>query len=698
MEFDSLNEQQRHAVEIVSGPVIVFAGAGSGKTRTLTFRIAHMIEKEIAPHKILAITFTNKATNEMRERLFQMVGLYAKSLFISTFHSLCATILRREIQVLGYKNHFEILDDEDQLKIIKEVLENMSFDKKVVTPKHMRRVINYCKTFDVKSEISYENNIIDKYESLMKELNLLDFNDLLLKVREIFTNYPMVLEKYQHKFQYILVDEFQDTDLIQYRIIEMLAQKHRNLFVVGDDDQSIYSFRGANYANMRLFKKDFSEYQMVILNQNYRSTQTILNGCNNLIKHNMDREAKELYSKIQGKDDDVMIHQALNDAEEVHFVIDEIKHLLANGYQHKDIAVLYRYNYLLRQFELGMIQSGLPYRVFGGISYLRRKEIKDMISYLRMIVYANDINSFQRIVNEPSRNLGTKTIQKLLDYRKQHKLTLFDAIDQIDSLQPSKKEALVCFKKMILSWQEKLEQTDLISLFVMVLEDTKYIENLDDDESKEDRIQNIQEFKSILYAIENDGAIETRANKLMQAFDEAVLADDKLQTQRFATDGITLSTVHSVKGLEFGCVFVVAFENNIFPSYYRGDESISLEEERRIAYVATTRAKNKLYLTCAHRRLQFGAITNNPQSQFLLEFIGESKQNNKNLKQVVIIEESEVKEKPLYQVGEFVVHTTYGEGIIVSLKDDIGQICFTKEGKISKFDMTHPSISKKRSK
>lgn len=689
--LESLNNRQREAAEVIHGPVMVFAGAGSGKTRTLTHRIAYMISQGISPQSVLAITFTNKATNEMRSRLFDLIGSSASKLTISTFHSLCARILRREIKVLDYSNQFAIIDDEEQLKIITEVLDNGDYDKKVYSPRFIRKIINYNKCFDMKSTVPTINNISAEYEKLMKELNLLDFQDLLLKTREIFSLYPKILNRYRDKFRYILVDEFQDTDLIQYQILKLLAYEHRNIFVVGDDDQSIYSFRGTNYENMKLFKKDFPEHKLVILNQNYRSTQTILDGCNRLISHNLDREPKELFSDIEGNRDDVVIYQAFDHFREVDYVITEIEELLNNGYNYRDIAILYRNSAVARNFEHKLIETKIPYKIYGGISYLRRKEIKDVIAYLRLIVFNDDIQSFKRIVNVPKRGIGLKTVQKLIDFQKENNYTLFEAIDHSKPIVRNKYQVLFEFKNFILEFQKRIEAVDLVTLFDELLVQSGYLEELEDDELYEDRLQNLHEFKSILYNLENNGEIASRSDKLIAAFDESVLADDKLQTQKHHHDGITLSTVHSVKGLEFRAVFIVALENGIFPNLTQLDH-FDLEEERRIAYVAATRAKEKLYLTCAAKRLLYGTYMYNNQSLFLLEFVGLQQENKEEIE---VIETSDNTNNE-YQIGDKIIHTIYGEGIIVSLKGDIGQICFTNQGIIKQFDMTHHMISKKQ--
>lgn len=693
MLLDSLNEQQRQAASILSGPVFVFAGAGSGKTRTLTYRIANMIENGIDPKTILAITFTNKATNEMRERLYSLVGIEAHSLTISTFHSLCAMILRREITVLGYAKDFMIIDDDDQLTIISQVLQDLNIDKKVYSSKYIRKVINHCKSFDIKPIIKLEETIIYEYEKTMKSLNRLDFEDLLIKVREIFSIYPEILNKYQQKYQNILVDEFQDTDIIQYQIIKMLAQKNRNIFVVGDDDQAIYSFRGANYQNMSDFKKDFKECQKIVLNQNYRSTQSILEGCNSLISNNEEREPKKLFSNIKGNNNDVIINQLNNEIDEVNFVTNEIKNLLREGYKQKDIAILYRTSSILRNFEIGMNQASLKYRVFGGMSFFARREIKDMVSYLHFILYPNDFLNFKRIVNIPSRGIGVKTVDNIVNFAKTNKITIFDAIEELKDELKSKYKILFDFKEMINYFKTKIDEISLQELYEEILSKTNYIEMLEDEEDGKDRIDNVLEFKSVLYNLDNNGEIKSNKDKLIDAFDDAILVSEKLQNYRYDNDGITLSTVHCAKGLEFKVVFIVAFEMGIFP-IIRLDDPPSIEEERRIAYVACTRAKEKLYLSCVASRLLFGQRQIRKQSKFLLEF---RKANDIHVNHQEAIKEKFEQEKTTteYRVGDMVIHSSFGEGMVVSLNGDIGKICFTTQGVIKTFDMTHPAIRKK---
>ena len=704
--YTLLNNNQLEAATSFEGPIMVFAGAGSGKTRTLTYRVANMIESGISPYNILAITFTNKATNEMKSRLYDVVGGKIKFATISTFHSLCARILRQEIEALGYRKDFEIIDEDDQIEIIKDALEIANIDKKKFTPKQMRKMINFHKCFNLKPTSLIEQKVFNTYEQLMKELSKLDFEDLLIKTYELFSKHLDVLEKYRSKFQYILVDEFQDTNLIQYRIVKLLALHHRNIFVVGDDDQSIYSFRGTNYENMQLFKKDFPEHKIIILDENYRSTQTILDGSNRLISNNKDRHGKQLFSKRKGNESDVVVCTSNDERDEVDYVVARIKEgIRYNNKKYSDFAILYRSSVISRNFELGMISNNIPYRIFGGISYLRRKEIKDMIAYFKLIINHDDVLSFKRIVNEPARGLGLKTIQDLLALVKTYSLSIFDAIEAFKSINKSKYNALLNFKKMILDFESKLETLSLTEMFEEILLTTDYLSIYEDDENFEDRKENLLEFKSILRALENDGEISSNRDKLIYAFDEAILSDDKLQDQKQSNEGVTLSTVHSVKGLEFDTVFVVAFENGIFPSYMSLEDDDDGEEERRIAYVAVTRAKNKLYLSTAKKRMLYGNWSNNKPSKFLLEFAGSNNIKKKyqyedeyDICQTAHEEIEKVNDEPQdknYKIGDFIIHKVYGEGIVVSIDGTIGKICFTARSEIKTFDLTHPSIRKK---
>ena len=688
-----LNDKQLEAVNIIDGPLVVYAGAGTGKTRTLTYRVANMVDKGIDPSSILAITFTKKATNEMKERLFDLVGPKASMINISTIHALCAKILRRDIVYLDYTRSFGIVDEEDQLKVIADCLDDMGIDRKEFTAKYAKKIITNYKCLNIKPKQFVEQSIINKYEATMKELNLLDFEDLLLKTEELFMNYPDVLARYQEMFRYILVDEFQDTDTVQYHIISMIANKYRNLFLVGDDDQSIYSFRGTNYENIKKFKAEFPEYKSVVLSKNYRSTQNILDGCNRLISNNTDREKKSLQSDMEGASDDVIVYQGNDDRDEVDYVINHIKAQIKSGIEMKDIAILYRNSNISRQYELALVQAGLPYHVYGGVSFLKRREVKDMLAYFKLMVFPDDVYSFKRIINVPARSIGLKTIDKVLEYKRLHKVTIREAVDGVKGDLKNKYNTIVNFLDHLASIASMLDNTRLDEIFNTIFEDFEFKKSYKDEDNEEEREQNVLELKSILANLEDDGQVMERKEKLIMAFDEAILSDDKLQNQKERIDGVTLSTIHSVKGLEFDTVYLVALEEGIFPNMFRIMDSYDLEEERRVAYVACTRAKHKLYLTCANHRMLYGNRVSNKPSKFLEEFVGEYKKA-KVKEETTEKPKCELPNDTVYKVGDKVKHKVYGEGMVVSLNGVVGTICFTSQGVIKSFDMTHPAISK----
>ncbi len=691
--LDKLNEEQKKAAIETEGAVIVFAGAGSGKTRTLTHRIAYMlVEKKIAPENILAITFTNKATKEMLERLNDLAPFEAPRLTISTIHSLCARILRREIHHLGYKRNFQIIDEDEQQKIIKDILDNADLDKKQNNPRAFQKRLNLAKCTLSKMANPKEESLRLIYEEELKLNNLLDFEDLLLKVKELFETKKEVLEKYQDIYHYILVDEFQDTSIVQYLIVKMLASKRGNLFVVGDDDQSIYSFRGAHYTNVGLLKDDFKDVKTFKLEENYRSTQTILDGCNRLISHNLDREKKELYSKIKGSEQDVVVYQANDEKDEATRIANEISSLLKKGVEAKEIAILYRNSVLLRNIEIALTAENISYKVYGGFSYLRRKEIKDVMAFFRLIINHEDLYSFKRVINEPSRKIGKATLHHIDVFFEKSNKSLFDTIRDLKGVITGQKyDEMINFIEMIEDFSSRLEETSLVDLYDEILFKTGYLEMIQNEEDSQDKEENIMEFKSLLVAIEDNGEIDTKANKLQETFDEAILADDKLRNQNETYEGVTCSTIHSIKGLEFEYVFLIGLEEGIFPNTYRIEATSELEEERRIAYVACTRAKKRLYLMTARRRMIYGSYINSKQSRFLLEFV-QGRITEQEKKKTVAKKSKKGDSK--YEVGDKIVHKFFGEGIIVSKKGDIGTICFTKRKEIKQFDLTHPTISK----
>lgn len=713
--MEGLNHEQMQAIKDVNGPVIVFAGAGSGKTRTLTYRVAYMItEHNISPFNILAITFTNKATNEMKERLQKFLDIDTKHLTICTFHALCAMILRREITALGYQKDFSIVDEEDQLKVICEVIKDLRVDKK--NAKSYQKKINYDKCFMTIPDDASDPNLKKvylEYQKRMFEQNLLDFEDLLIKVYELFEKNPEILFKYQQKFKYILVDEFQDTNVIQYKIVKLLALEHHNLFVVGDDDQSIYSFRGTNYENINLFKEDFPEYRLYTLCHNYRSTAKIIEIANRLIANNKNREPKEMTTDITGDTDDVTIYTASSEKEEVDFVINRIRALKKSSDSYSDFAVLYRSSVLLRNIELGFIRNNIPYKVFGGISYLRRKEIKDVIAYLKLMLNHDDVNSFKRVVNVPSRGIGDVTVEIILKVRKANKCDVIEAIKLSESiLSPKRYQSLKVFYDIIVGYDKLIDEDDLVNVFEKLISEIEYEEYLKetyDEKDANERIANINEFKSILYTIDSSG-LGSKRSLLLQAFDEAILSDSFLQSQDETWGGVTLSTIHSVKGLEFKYVFIIGMENNIFPNHNRLLGNEELEEERRICYVAITRAKEKVFLTHCETRLLYGSFFHNRPSDFINEAFGidtrkEVINSNDTISNDITpmnktkMIPSEPKKVAMasdtYNVGDTIIHSKFGEGIIISIKNDIGNIFFKDDKSSKSILLNHPSIRKK---
>ncbi len=687
--LDVLNKEQLLAVETIEGPVMVFAGAGTGKTKTLTARIAYMVaEKNIKPYNILAITFTKKATNEMKERLISILDDQARFLNISTIHSLCVKILRRFIDKIGFERNFEIIDDEDVQKILTDIFKKYEVDKKTFSTKLAAKMIG-----DYKNGVNKLNSMISpiykEYEEHLKKNNLLDFDDLLLKTEQLFKESSDVLKYYQGMYHYILVDEFQDTNKVQFNIIKMLAAERRNLFVVGDDDQSIYSFRGATIDNMLNFTKDFPEAKVVKLLKNYRSHNSILKGANAVIKNNQLREPKQLYSDVEGSINDVIVQEAYYYEAEVRYVVNEIAHLVRHdGYKYSDIAVLYRNSAISRNFEVAFLEERMPYNIYGGFSYLKRKEVKDIISYFRFICDPNRIPHFKRIINLQPKGIGDKTISKVVTLMEEKNVSLFDAIDIIYTENPSSKNsALVEFKVMIEDFIKVIEEKTLVEFFDYLVEKTGYLDILQEEDmlNNTNRVDNLQEFKSVLYNIDeniNDVGLSQK-DKVRIGIDDIML-DQSFEDDARA-DAITLSTIHSVKGLEFEVVFVVALEEGIFPSVR---EDVEIEEERRVAYVAFTRAKSKIYLSCAQSRLIYGRVVRNRISRFLSEYLtAEDVKENVELQK-----EKEATSGGEMRVGAKVNHKYFGYGKIVSLDEMFVQIIFDKDQSIKKIKRDYPHI------
>ncbi len=686
-----LNKEQLEAVKTVEGPVMVFAGAGTGKTKTLISRIVYMIKEcNIKPYNILAITFTKKATNEMRDRLLDAIGPDAKLVHISTIHSLCAMILRRNASKLDYARNFEVIDEDDQVKVLNEIYKDEDINRRTITPKVAIKAIG-----DYKNGACYElhgliSKIYESYQKYLKEHNMMDFEDLLVLTEKLLKGNDDVRTFYQNEFKYVLVDELQDTNAVQYEIVNLISGETENIFAVGDDDQSIYSFRGAKIENMIKFKEDHPKAKIIKLVQNYRSTNMILKGSNALIKNNKIREPKELYSINEGSKSDVIVQEAYYYEDEVRYVINEISTLVShNGYKYSDIAVIYRNGALSRNFELAFIQDRIPYNIYGSFAFLKRKEVKDMISYLRFIADPSKIVHFKRIINVPSRGVGEKTIERLQQYIKDTGCNILESIDLFkQDNNTSKTEALVEFKKMIEELHEALNTMTLPNFFDHMLEVTGYMEMLKEEAEVEEinRIDNVQEFKSILFQLENDNLNEelSGAEKIEIGLDELLL--DTSTIDDHTKDGVVLSTVHSVKGLEFRAVFVVGLEEGIFPSVR---EEVDMEEERRVAYVAVTRAKEKLYITCASRRLIYGRMVRNPKSRFLMEYL-----KAEDVKQAIEEKKTTVAVSGEIEIGSRVNHKFFGNGIVIAKDDTLIQILFDKDQAIKKIAKGHPTITK----
>ncbi|WP_371069337.1 DNA helicase PcrA [Sediminibacillus sp. JSM 1682029] len=627
-----LNEEQRRAVTHTEGPLLIMAGAGSGKTRALTHRIAYLLgEKEVSPRSILAITFTNKAAREMKERVYQLVGPDGANIWVSTFHSMCVRILRRDIDRIGINSNFSILDSSDQLSVIKQILKDLNIDPKKFEPRAMLGAISSAKNELVTPEeysktvgSFYEKQIAEVYERYQKTLRKnqsLDFDDLIMQTINLFDRVPEVLEYYQRRFQYIHVDEYQDTNHAQYYLVKQLADRYQNLCVVGDSDQSIYRWRGADIQNILSFEKDYPNATTVMLEQNYRSTKSILDAANTVIKNNSGRKPKNLWTE-NNEGSRIRYYQAATEQDEGLFVADKVEEFVSSGeYTYKDIAVLYRTNAQSRSVEETFVKANLPYQIVGGTKFYDRKEIKDMLAYLRLIANPDDDLSFARVVNEPKRGVGKTSLEKLQAYAAEHGISLYTAVQEVDFTGVSAKaaKALADFGALIRNWtkqQEFLSATDMVE---QVLKGTGYEEMLKNERSIEaqSRLENLEEFKTVTKHFE-----ESSEDKTLIAFltDLALIADiDKVDEDPMGDNKIVLMTLHAAKGLEFPVVFLIGMEENVFPHSRSIMDDEEMEEERRLAYVGITRAEKQLFLTHAKMRTLFGRTNMNPVSRFINE-------------------------------------------------------------------------------
>ncbi len=689
--LSGLNEKQKEAVLTTEGPVMVMAGAGSGKTRVLTRRIAYLInDLGVNPYSILAVTFTNKAAREMKERITDLLGIDTKFMWVSTFHSFCTRLLRVEAKYLGgmYTSNFQILDDEDTLKIIKKIVKELNLDDDI-KPNYFKNLISQMKNFpDFKLSDPFKERLLEsvynKYQEYLALNNAFDFDDLLLKTVEVIKNNPEILTKYQDKFNYILVDEFQDTNKVQFELISLLAARYQNIFVVGDEDQSIYSFRGALVTNIRRFREVFPLTKLILLEENYRSTKAILDLANKVIKHNSSRVEKNLFTD---RVDSIKPYyfKATNSYEEVIFVLEKIKELLDKGYSYKDFAILYRANYISRNFEDVFVKNKIPYVIYGGMSFFSRKEIKDVVAYLRLILNNNDNLSFLRIVNEPKRKIGTTTLEKLAKLASDNNLSLFEAIPLVNNSNLNKFYELINFLK------DNVLNYELNDYFDLLVDKTNYLEYLKSNE-EEERIENLNEFKSVLNEA-RDTYEGDNINILASLLQDLSLRTDT-DNKKDDDNVVKLMTFHQAKGLEFKVVFMVALEEGIFPSVNAYSPS-DLEEERRICYVGITRACERLYLSAANVRLMYGREEYHTPSRFIneMELIHTPK-----VKPLVIkpkeISKPKVEIGNIFQVGDKVNHKVFGDGLVVSVDGKFIKVAFPVPYGIKTILANHPAIIK----
>ncbi|MCP3774986.1 DNA helicase PcrA [Paenibacillus sp. MZ04-78.2] len=630
--IQKLNPQQRRAVEATDGPLLIMAGAGSGKTRVLTHRIAYLIAtRKAAPWSILAITFTNKAAREMQERVSALVGPQGQDIWVSTFHSMCVRILRRDISRIGFTSNFTILDSGDQLSVVKNCMKELNIDSKKFEPKAVQAAISNAKNelltpekFERKIGDYFDGIVAKVYSSYQRKLkanNSLDFDDLIMTTIELFQQVPEVLDFYQNKFQYIHVDEYQDTNRAQYMLCRMLADKYKRICVVGDSDQSIYRWRGADISNILDFEKDYPNATTIMLEQNYRSTSNILNAANKVIANNTGRKPKNLWTD-KGEGQKIRLYQADSEHEEGYFITGEIRKNVDKGRRFRDHAILYRTNAQSRVVEEILIKSDIPYQIVGGIKFYDRKEIKDILAYLRLISNPDDDISFARIVNVPKRGIGDTTVERLGAAAGQFGVSMFAMLENVDSMEIGAKarNALADFRDMIENLYRMVDYLSVTELTEKMLEMSGYREELKRENTIESqaRLENIDEFLSVTMEFEKRNEDKSLVSFLT---DLALIADiDSMnQDPEAGKQGVVLMTMHSAKGLEFPVVFVVGLEEGVFPHSRALMDNEELEEERRLAYVGITRAEEELFLTCARMRTLFGRTTANAPSRFLQE-------------------------------------------------------------------------------
>ena len=693
MDLSGMNKEQLQAVKTTEGPLLVMAGAGSGKTRVLTHRVAYLLdEKQVPSYNILAITFTNKAAREMQERVDKLINEDARKMWISTFHSMCVRILRRDIAYLGYDTSFSILDPLDQQSVVKDILKKRNLDTKQHNPRSILSVISSYKNQLIKPDqaIAEAAGFLDElyseiykdYQEILYRNSALDFDDLIMLTIELFEKEEAVLSYYQTRFQYIHVDEYQDTNHAQYRLVKMLAEKYRNICVVGDSDQSIYKFRGADIQNILNFERDYPEATIIKLEENYRSTKMILDAANAVIDNNTERKPKNLRSN-KGEGAKIEVNVSQSEREEGHAIVAKVK-ALSEDYKYGDMAILYRANAQSRAIEDAFVKSSIPYKMVGGTKFYSRMEIKDLMSYLKVIQNPFDDISFDRIINTPKRGIGTKTVEKLQAHAEQLNSSIYDAIRDADFLGIPQKTVVKLMSRLDVldNLKEKAKYMSMTDLVDEVLADTGYLDMLQSDKTLEarSRLENLEEFKTVTKEFDQERPIAD--DNLFEFLSEMALVSD--QDGVDDSSGVTMMTMHASKGLEFKVIFIVGLEEGIFPSKRVMFDDKELEEERRLMYVALTRAMDYLMLSRAESRMLYGRLENNMMSRFLSEIPEEllEKPANQSIfsnnnsspsfktgpkKKARIIQTNNDVD---FSIGDKVSHKVFGDGIVSQIKGE----------------------------
>ncbi|MEW6623932.1 MAG: DNA helicase PcrA [Bacillota bacterium] len=698
--LEGLNKAQAEAVMQTEGPLLIIAGAGSGKTRVLTNRIAYLLDiNKAQPWQILAITFTNKAANEMKERVLDLIGAKAGDMWISTFHSACVKILRRHASELGFKSNFVIYDTSDKETLLKNCLKESNLNPKEFSPKSIGETISQAKNQLLNSH-KYSRTVDDfykevvlqvykLYEQKLEKNNAFDFDDLLMKTVELFRFNEDILDFYQKKFVYILIDEYQDTNHAQYVLVNLLAKKHKNLCVVGDPDQSIYRWRGADINNILSFQRDYPEAKVVKLEQNYRSTACILDAANAMIKNNKGRKEKKLWTE-NPKGEQLTLLKSENERDEAEKVVSEVLRLkLDNKYNLRDMAVLYRTHSQSRALEEELVRNNMPYQIFGGIKFYERKEIKDILAYLKVLVNKDDTVSLTRIINVPKRGLGTTSWSRVEEYAAQKAIPLFDALKQpdiINDLSARARKQLSSFYELMQRFGEAMDEFSVKDLTSYVLSETGYWESLQEEDTPEAeaRIENLKEFLNVAAAYDRynpSGSLEEFLAEISLVADiDQYNADDDL---------LVLMTLHTAKGLEYPVVFMIGMEEGLFPHFKSLENDYELEEERRLCYVGMTRAKEKLYLSFAKMRMIYGETIPRPISRFLQEIPAHlldeplAVETADKVDSVFMSRPAREKPTPMsYTLGDKVFHNKWGEGVVVQVNpgDTLIKVAFPEQG------------------